>query len=65
MKLVNNHNVDLYTVLESGIYNEKKTPISIVFNKVLNNNIQEEDPYKHKTPLGAETLFWANDKITL
>ena len=59
------HNLDLYAVMETVIYNKTKAPIPIKFNKVLNNNIQEEDPWKDKDPLGASTLIWANEKITL
>ena len=51
--------------METGIYNQAKAPIPIKFNKVLSNNVLEDDPKKHKTPLGAGMLLWANDKITL
>ena len=51
--------------METGIYNKKKPPILLPFNKSLQNNIVEPDPYKHKTPLGAGMLLWANNKITL
>ena len=51
--------------METGIYNDKKPSIPLPFNKVLHNNIIEENSYKHKTPLGAGTLFWANNRITL
>ena len=62
---ISNHNIDLYAVLETGIHNQKKAPIPIRFNKVINNNIIEKDITKHRTPLGAGTLLWANDRITL
>ena len=65
LKQVREHKVDLYAVMESGIYNEKKPPILIPFNKNLHNNIQEPNPFKHKTPLGAGMLLWANNRITL
>ena len=60
-----NHSLDVYAVMETGIYNKAKAPIPLRLNKVLNNNIQEQDPGKHKTPLGAGTLIWANERITL
>ena len=55
----------MYAVMETGVYNEKKPPILLPFNKRLYNNIKEPDSMKHKTPLGAGMLLWANDKITL
>ena len=63
--LIQTNQVDLYAAMESGVYNDKKPPIPLLFNKILYNNIKEGDPEKHKTPLGAGTLIWANDKITL
>ena len=51
--------------MESGIHNVKKPPILLPFNKCLHNNIKEEDPEKHKTPLGSGMLLWANNRITL
>ena len=51
--------------METGIYNTKKPHIPLSYDKMLNNNIITNDPYKHQTPLGAGTLQWANSKITL
>ena len=51
--------------METGVYNEKKPPILFPFNKRLYNNVKEQDPFKHKTPLGAGMLLWANERITL
>ena len=51
--------------METGIYNDKKPPILLPFNKCLYNNIKEKDQYKHKTPLGSGMLLWANNRITL
>ena len=55
----------MYAVMETGIYNQAKAPIPIKFNKVLSNNVLEDDPKKHRTPLGAGTLLWANERVTL
>ena len=55
----------MYAVMETGIYNQAKAPIPIKFNKVLSNNVLEDDPKKHRTPLGAGTLLWANERATL
>ena len=57
--------MDMYAVMETGIYNKAKAPIPLRLNKVLNNNIYDQEPGKHKTPLGAGTLIWANERITL
>ena len=51
--------------METGVYNDKKPPIPLPFNRILYNNVKEKDPYKHKTPLGAGMLLWANNRITL
>ena len=40
---IRKHNVDVYAVMETGIYNEKKPPILLPFNKCLHNNIKEKD----------------------
>ena len=51
--------------METGIYNVKKSPILLPFNKCLHNNIKEEDLEKHKTPLGSGMLLWTNNRINL
>ena len=55
----------MYAIMETGIYNDKKPPILLPFNKWLHNNVKEKDEDKHKTPLGSGMLLWANNKITL
>ena len=59
------HKPDLYAVLETGIHEDKKPAIPLRFNKVLHNNVTEQEITYHKTPLGAGTLCWANERITL
>ena len=65
IKMQKKHNIDVYSIMETGIYDKKKPHIPKSFDKQLYNNIMNEDQNKHKTPMGAGMIIWANNKIVL
>ena len=58
-------NIDVGGFIETGAYNNDKVHLPLPFNQALQNNIQEDIQFKHKTPLGAGTIIWANNKVVL